>query len=162
MSQNYPEIASSDTRSGLPTTWGLARASLLSSHSGSGRPSYATAGSVWYNSTSATLYLYNGSTDIPLLKPITDVFGTTGSVVFPNGYIRKWGVTSSMSSGGSYSYTFATAFPTGSLGANATLVGGPTATPLAASIVSLSTSAISICNASSVAGLTAFWEAWGY
>lgn len=37
--------------------------SLLSSHSGSSRPSYAVLGTVWLDTDTNALYLYNGTTD---------------------------------------------------------------------------------------------------
>lgn len=37
---------------------------LLSAHSGTARPSYAVAGTLWYNTSNSTLFLFNGTTDL--------------------------------------------------------------------------------------------------
>lgn len=39
---------------------------LLSSHSGSTRPSYAVVGTVWQDSDNGQLYLYDGTNDLPI------------------------------------------------------------------------------------------------
>jgi hypothetical protein len=43
---------------------------LLSNHSGASRPSYASTGTVWVDSSSSNLifYVYNGSVDIPFMQ----------------------------------------------------------------------------------------------
>lgn len=72
-----------------PTTWGVPRIgdapqtpedyadrdddsldALLSSNSGTARPAYALAGTVWHNTNNAGLYYYDGTSDLLLPKEI--------------------------------------------------------------------------------------------
>jgi hypothetical protein len=49
---------------------------VVSSHSGAARPSYAAAGTVWYD-TAGTLKFFNGATDDVIMKGAITAFGTS-------------------------------------------------------------------------------------
>ncbi len=68
MAQSFATLsADTDSAASFPSLWNLVRSSLLSTHSGSSRPSYAASGTLWYNSTSKTINFYDGAQDVPVM-----------------------------------------------------------------------------------------------
>jgi|TARA_R110001592_G_scaffold95678_1_gene275505 hypothetical protein len=60
-------------------------AAVISSNSGTSRPSSAVAGTIWYNTSSSIIYLYNGSTDVSLLPVALSWITKTGTYTAING-----------------------------------------------------------------------------
>lgn len=68
MTQGFVPQAGSDSAAEFPGVWNDARSSLLSLHAGTSRPSYAVAGTLWINSSTNVVCLYDGSQDIPVFS----------------------------------------------------------------------------------------------
>src|SRR6218665_500561 len=66
MTQNVVRQTTSNLASDWPANWNNFLDSLLTAHTGTARPSYAQAGTIWLNSSTKYLNLYDGSQDIPL------------------------------------------------------------------------------------------------
>lgn len=76
--QAVETITTDDLASEWPTVWNNFLDSIMTSHSGTSRPSYAQAGTFWYNTSSKTLNLYDGASDI-----VVTTFDTTNHYLNP-------------------------------------------------------------------------------
>lgn len=64
--QTVDTLSTDDLGSSWPTTWNAYLDAALSTNSGTARPTYAAAGTIWYNTTTKGVYFYDGAADIYL------------------------------------------------------------------------------------------------
>lgn len=74
----------------------------------------------------------------------------------------KGGIIGSIGAGATAAVTFATAFPHALCTCGATMIGGPTVSPIPASVTAYSTTGCTFNNASSIGPLAAMWTAGGW
>jgi len=102
-------------------------------------------------------YVDDNTTMVPAITSAGTGYTGGESVTFPNGLIMKFGYIAE--AGGAATVTFGDAFPNAAISGSVTMK-AETARDTAATIVSLSTSAMSIMGAAANTGH--YWQAWGY
>lgn len=66
MTDTFEALSGSNSGTKLVTNYNNARNTLISSHSATARPNYATAGTIWYDITNSVFKLYDGTSDLVL------------------------------------------------------------------------------------------------